>query len=204
MADERIRIGSHASPRPQDESRPLRSGVIFGVMALATSVGGLAQLVAGHFTAVLSLLALATLLGWLARQCVRDGDVQRAWLDGTVLTVDGLHVQRCDLARAVRVRLGWTAFAARRTPYRVLIVRQESGLPAVRFVLRGTDLSEIPSDQLRMLADAIGDRSAYHDRSARVPRRLRELADEQDAIARASAVDWTFRTDPKGERRSPQ
>ncbi len=101
------------------------------------------------------------------------------------------------------IRLGWTTPWLGRHLYRVLIVSQGSDSRPLRFILRDSDFGDIPPAQLRLLADAIGDRSAYHDRSSKVAPRLREMADRQDANLAQLAAQWNVRPSQRNNPHSP-
>jgi hypothetical protein len=147
---------------------------------------------------------------------------QRAWLEGSVLTVErnvlpvwgslltaegGLltiegkrDVRQCDLGSASKIALrqvpplfSWSVL--------VLYAWQEPGSPPVRLVLAGPGWVLLTAAHLRMLAQVIGSRPGQPGRKiSNVVRHLRDLAACQDL--RTQPIDWSFRTDPKGHHRS--
>jgi hypothetical protein len=198
-----VQIGSHADPPRLDVSKYRNSSGASAGLAVGALAVGIQQDAHGHIVAFALGLAVAALLGWLAVRSARDGEVQRAWLDRTLLTVQGKSVRNCGLSRAATIRLGWTMPWPGRPLYRVLIARQTWRSWPVRFILRDSEFCDIAPAQLRLLADAIGDRSAFHGRSSRAPRSLRRLADRHDANLARIADEWTFRTSQRGSRQYP-
>ena len=124
---------------------------------------------------------------------------QRAWLEGSVLTVEsGQDVRRCDLASAARIAIRsvppFTSWS-----FLVLYAYQEPGSPPVRLVLEGPRWALLTAAQLRALAAVISSRpGALGGKTRRVVRRLGELAAYVDL--RTKPIDWSFRTDPRGQR----
>lgn len=126
----------------------------------------------------------------------------QAWLEGSMLTVEtGSGVRQCDLATAWKVRLrpvptfmrGWCL---------VLSICQRPRARPVRLALQGPDGILVSADGIRLLAQIISSQSARPRKTARVTRRLRELAALQDM--RTKPIDWSFRTDPQGHNQPPQ
>jgi hypothetical protein len=124
---------------------------------------------------------------------------QQAWLEGSILTVEsGQDIRRCDLASASRIAIrsvprftSWSFLA--------LYAYQAPGSPPVRLVLEGPRWVLLTAAQLRALAAVISSRSGeLGGKTRRVVRRLGELAAYVDL--RTKPIDWSFRTDPRGQR----
>lgn len=127
---------------------------------------------------------------------------QKAWLQGTVLTVEFNHkAAECDLLTAARIRMrgrpvpvfnrGWV--------FDVLYAYQNDKSRPARLVLAGPGWYLLTAKQFRRLAEIIGARRDAGERPVRgIVRRLNSMANEQDD--RSQPLDWSFRSDPRGLR----
>jgi hypothetical protein len=126
---------------------------------------------------------------------------QRAWLEGSVLTVEGRQgTRRCDLASASKIAFRYVPPIGSWS-FLVLYAWQEPDSPPARLVLDGPGWLLLTADHLRMLAQVIGSRPGEpSNKIKRIVRRLGDLADYDDLHSKP--IDWSFRTDPQGRRRS--
>jgi hypothetical protein len=125
---------------------------------------------------------------------------QRAWLQGSVLTVDdGQGARQCDLDSASKIAL-------RSVPpigtwsFLVLYAWPEPGSTPVRLVLDGPGWLLLTGDHLRMLARVIGSRPGTpSSKINKIVRHLNDLAAYDDL--HSQPIDWSFRTNPQGRDR---
>ena len=125
---------------------------------------------------------------------------QRAWLQGSVLTVeDRQGTGQCDLVSASKIALrsvppigSWS--------FLVLYAWPEPGSTPARLVLDGPSWLLLTGEHLRMLARVIGSRpGASSSKIKRIVRQLNDLAAYDDL--HSQPIDWSFRTNPRGRRR---
>jgi len=83
----------------------------------------------------------------------------------------------------------------------VLYARQGPASNPVRVVLRGPNLAQLPTEQIRLVAEAIGEHPGNQE-AMKARRKLLQMAAQADARAQARRIDWSHRTDPEGTRRS--
>jgi hypothetical protein len=178
-------------------------GAVLAAFSLGAAGIVLSNLSAGNFAGAGAAGLLAIAFAALFARFLYDFIPQQSSLDGTVLAVErGSRQHQCDLATAEELRLGrtmppLTGGATDAVP--VLRARQHQGGPIVRLVLRGDDLRILPADQLLLLAEAVESGSAPSEGAEKVCRRLRSLADRQKPLP---VLDWSFRTDPRGTRKT--
>jgi hypothetical protein len=128
---------------------------------------------------------------------------QRAFLDGSVLTVEDkrAHTRQCDLVTATEITLKTAYTIGWGWSFRILYSRQAPGTPPARLVLEGPDWFLVSAQHLRLLAQIISSRPGDPGQKIRkVVPRLRDMARYQDYQNRP--VDWSFRTDPKRRNQS--
>ena len=77
----------------------------------------------------------------------------------------------------------------------VLYARQGPASNPVRVVLRGPNLAQLPTEQIRLVAEAIGEHPGDQE-AMKARRKLLQMA------AQARRIDWSHRTDREGTRRS--
>jgi len=77
----------------------------------------------------------------------------------------------------------------------VLYARQGPASNPVRVVLRGPNLAQLPTEQIRLVAEAIAEHPGDQE-AMKARRKLLQMA------AQARRIDWSHRTDPEGTRRS--
>lgn len=173
-------------------------GTCLALFAVGSFVAALSDLGGGHLARAgvpgLITVVFSALLG----RFLYDFVPQRAWLEGSVLTVErGGRQRQCNLASVEIIKLGSTMPPLTRgysDAVPVLRARQKKDSELVRVVLRGGDLRLIPASQLLLLADAIESGPAPAPQAPKVCRRLRKLAGQQQP---PPAWDWSFRTDPR-------
>ncbi|MFC6881329.1 MULTISPECIES: hypothetical protein [Actinomadura] len=125
----------------------------------------------------------------------RDRTPQRAWLDGTVLTVrTGQRIRRCDLATARSVRLGSTVTAQGDEAFSVLQARDAVTGVKVRYVLRTVSGHRLPAEDLRILADVVETGSRPATSAPALAAKLREIAQYGRELGSSERVDWSHRT----------
>jgi hypothetical protein len=225
VTGERLLIGGQAEPAWTKRLAFIGPGVILAFAATISTVAVIGNLISGQFAAAGGMVLGAAIFGALFAGFLYNYLPRRAWLDGSVLTIEGTRdlrqflslnarpegnvlpidgtedLRRCDLSSASVIRLhtavppmtmGGAAL--------VLYARQQADSLPTRLLLRGPDLLPLPPEHLRMLAAAIESRPEPHDKkTSKVIRRLYALADEAES-AKPAAVDWSFRTDPRGQR----
>jgi hypothetical protein len=179
------------------------SAAFFTLVVIGSLVGALSNLNSGRVGATVAAGLAAIAFSALAARLLYDFLPQRAWLDGSVLIVErGGRQRECDLATAKMIKLSSTMPPLDRGyPHAVpvLLARQDHGHGQVRLVLRGDDLRIVSADQLLLLAEAIQSGPSPAPHAPKVCRRLRKLADKQQPLP---TLDWSFRTDPHGTRRT--
>jgi len=128
---------------------------------------------------------------------------QQAWLQGSLLIVErSQKVSQCDLATAARIKirsvkpflsgLGWL--------FEVLDAYQALDSAPTRLVLTGPDWYLLTGAEYRQLAQILGSRADTDRKINRLIRRLQNYAAYEDF--RSQPPDWSFRTDPRGTRKS--
>lgn len=179
------------------------SAAFLALVAVGSLVAALSNLSSGRVGAAVGAGLVAIAFSALLARVLYDFVPQRAWLDGSVLAVERWDKPRqCDLASAEIIKLSRTMPPPDRGyPHivPVLLARQHEDHRLVRLVLRGDDLRTVPGEQLLRLADAIESGPSLAPQAPKVCRRLRMLADKQQPLP---ALDWSFRTDPDGTRRT--
>lgn len=126
---------------------------------------------------------------------------QRAWLEGSVLTVEYKQaVRRCDIALASKIALRRVWTIGGNWSFLVLYAYQEPASEPVRLVVQGPDWVLLTAEHLRMLAQVIDSRPGEPGKKIKkIVSRLRGLADYEDL--RTRPIDWSFRTGPQRPNR---
>jgi hypothetical protein len=221
----RLLLGGQAEPTRMQRLVAIGPGGMLAFGAGLPTLYLIEDLISGQFTAANGTLLGAAIFGALFARFVYDFHPRRAWLEGTVLTVEGprdlrqylslkawlkddagiidggaVDLRRCDLASASVIKLRRTLppMARGYGSVPVLYARQEPDSLPARLLLRRPDLLPFPADHLRMLAHAIDSRPAPHDKKTRkVIQRLQAMAEPAEPID----MGWSFRTDPRGRGR---
>jgi hypothetical protein len=203
VAEEPAPIGLHKPLSGKEAMFVLLVATNLGIFALGSFVAALSNLSSSRFVSAIGAGSASALFAALLARFLYDFLPQRAWLERSVLTVErGSQRRQCDLASAKIIELNSTMPNLTRGysgAVPVLRARQHEGDALVRVVLRGDDLRIVPADQLLLLAEAIESGPAPAAHAPKVCRRLRKLADKQRPLP---ALDWSFRTDPHGTRRT--
>ena len=176
MPEASVAIGLSGPLRGMQAWSIILPGAVFATFAAGTLGGALARLAAGNFA---EAGATAFLLGApstaVFARFLYDFVPQRAWLKGSILTVERRGRQRqCDLATAEVIGLSWTMppFTRGYSDAVPVLRARNKGSRLVRLVLRGDDLHIVPKGQLALLAEAIESGPAPALRATKVCRQL--------------------------------
>jgi hypothetical protein len=207
MPDNRRPLGVQAhigaGRRPRSSYSPAFPGVALALFTVLPGSEAFNQLAQGHLATAGKAGGLACFAGAALARFVYDFLPRKGWLvGGTLIVASPWGERRCDLAAAEVVKLGSTMppLAPGLSPVPVLSARQRPGVRSVRLLLCGPGLTPMSPEDLRLLADAIGQRPKPDRRVQDVIRRLRAMADQTETDARPPVVDWSHRTGPPGER----
>jgi len=209
MPDKRRPLGvqafTGAGSRPRSSYSPVFPGVALALFTVLPGSEAFNQLAQGHLVTAGKAGGLACIAGAALARFVYDFLPRNGWLDGrTLIVVSPWGERRCDLAAAdvVKLRRSMPPMAFGLSPVPVLYARQRPGPRAVRLLLCGPGLTPMSPEDLRLLADVIGQRPKPDGRVQDVIRRLRTMADETEADARPRVVDWSHRTASPGQRQA--